>query len=453
VSQVRIGVVGGGLAGIAAALSAADAGANVTLIERRPHLGGLTTSIQRDGLSFDNGQHVFLRCCSAYRALLERIGATGQVYLQPRLNVPVLSPDGSASSISRTNLPAPLHLAKSIASYRFLSLKERLRLIGPVLALRRLDPRDPALDQISFGEWLTARSQSRHAVNRLWNLIVQPTLNVSSEDASLALAVQVFRVGFLARADGADMGWSRVPLSELHGTNAQRALDAAGVTTLLNTSVTSITHSSADSVAIDTPNGPVAVDAVIVATPPRMSASLGALSDAQLANDLATSPIVNIHFVFDRKVTDYSLAAGIDSPIEFVFDRTDASGVTSGQCLVISLSAADRYIGTGSTELVENFHQALCDLFPRAREANVVSSVVTREHAATFRAVPGVEARRASASSTDPRIFLAGAWCDTGWPATMEGAVRSGNDAASRALSLDSASTGKGPRNYEKVPS
>jgi monoamine oxidase len=219
----------------------------------------------------------------------------------------------------------------------------------------------------------------------------------------------------------------------------------------LNTSVTSITH-TADSVAIDTSNGVVAVDAVIVATPPRMSASLGALSDAHLANDLATSPIVNIHFVFDRKVTDYSLAAGIDSPIEFIFDRTDASGAAPGQCLVISLSAADRYIGTGSTELINTFHQALCDLLPRARDAKVVSSVVTREHAATFRAAPGVEARRASASSTDPRIFLAGAWCDTGWPATMEGAVRSGNDAASRALSLNSTSTGKGPRNYETVP-
>jgi uncharacterized protein with NAD-binding domain and iron-sulfur cluster len=217
--------------------------------------------------------------------------------------------------------------------------------------------------------------------------------------------------------------------------------------------VSSINHSSSDALVLETPTRTIAVDAAIVATPPRMSASLGALSDSQLANDLGTSPIVNVHFVFDRKVTDYAMAAGIDSPVEFVFDRTDACGVTSGQCLVVSLSAADQYMGQGSSELIETFRAALGDLFPRVRDAQVVNAVVTREHAATFRATPGVEGHRADAHSTDPRILLAGAWCNTGWPATMEGAVRSGNDAASRALSIETTSTGKGPRDYERVPS
>ncbi len=448
-SQLRIGVVGGGLAGIAAALRAADGGASVTLIERRPHLGGLTNSIVRDGISFDNGQHVFLRCCTAYREFLARINATDQVYLQPRLNLPVIAPDGSRSSIRRSSLPAPLHLARSLAQYRHLSLRERLQLVGPVLALRRLNPRDPSLDKISFGDWLEARGQSENAIDRLWNLIIQPTLNVTSHDASTALAAQVFRIGFLDRADGADMGWSTVPLGELHGTMAQRALDEAGVQTQLNTSANSITR-SADSSAVETNTGVVTVDAVIVATPPRTAASLGALS-AQLASDLGTSPIVNVHFVFDRKVTDLTVAACIDSPIEFLFDRTDASGLTSGQCLVVSLSAAERYISTGSSELVATFLEALRNLFPAARDAKVLSAVVTREHAATFRGGPGVEGLRASARTDVPGLFLAGAWCDTGWPATMEGAVRSGNEAALRALSLGSSSTREGPHDFERV--
>ena len=449
-SQLRVAVVGGGLAGIAAALSAADAGAQVTLLERRPHLGGLTTSIERDGLSFDNGQHVFLRCCTAYRAFLERIGGSDQVYLQKRLNVPVLGPDGKRSAIWRSDLPAPFHLAVSLLRYQPLSWKERLRLLGPVLALRRMDPRDPSLDTISFAKWLGKRHQSPQAIDRLWNLIIQPTVNVSSNDASLALATQVFRIGFLDRADGADMGWSKVPLAQLHGENARRALDESGVETLLNTSVTSISG-SADSFTVETNSGHVTADRVIVATPPRTAASLGVVSDVALADELGMSPIVNIHFVFDRKVTDLALCACLDSPIEFLFDRTDASGATSGQCLVVSLSAADRYMTIGSSELAATFLEELHRLLPRSRDAKVVTSVVTREHGATFRATPGIEARRAAIASAVPGVFLAGAWCDTGWPATMEGAVRSGNESALLALSLGSLPISGGPQDLERV--
>jgi hypothetical protein len=319
-----------------------------------------------------------------------------------------------------------------------------------MLALRRLDPRDPSLDEISFGEWLHKHHQSEHAIDRLWNLIIQPTINVRSYDASLALAVQVFRVGFLDRADGADMGWSKIPLDVLHGTYAERSLVEAGVDVQLNASATSITRTPSGTYAIETRAGHSEADAVIVATAPRVAASLGALSDVQLVEGLGSSPIVNIHFVFDRKVTDLAMAACIESPIEFFFDRTDASGVTSGQALVISLSAADTYIATGSSELIATFLDSLHELLPASREATVVTAVVTREHAATFRATPGIEGRRAALRSADPGIFLAGAWCDTGWPATMEGAVRSGTIAASRALSLLSGPA-QSPNNYERV--
>jgi squalene-associated FAD-dependent desaturase len=431
----HVGVVGGGLAGMAAALTLADAGVKVTLLERRPHLGGLTSSIERDGLTFDNGQHVFLGCCTKYRAFLERLGAMEQVYLQPRLDMPVLSPSGVRSSITRSKLPAPLHLASSLARYRFLSLGDRIRLVRAVLAIRRLDLNDPSLDSLSFGDWLRQYGQSRGAIDRLWNLIIQPTLNVRADEASLALAAQVFRVGFLEQSNGADVGWSKVPLATLHGTIAEQSLRDARVELLLNTPVTSVVPGSNGEFAVHTAIGDLAFDAVVVATAPRVAETLGVLPrERDLAVRLGASPIVNIHFVLDRKVTTLSMAACLDSPIEFFFDRTDACGLTSGQCLVISLSAADRYIGVGTSELVPMFVDALCEILPGARDAQLLSAVVTREHAATFRATPGIESLRPPSTTAIPGLFVAGAWCATGWPATMEGAVRSGNEAAEKVL-------------------
>jgi hydroxysqualene dehydroxylase len=433
VSGPRIGVVGGGLAGIAAALAAADSGAEVVLFERRPALGGLTTSIRRHGLSFDNGQHVFLRCCTAYLELLDRLGARDQVFLQPRLDVPVLAPGGARASIRRTGLPAPLHLLGSLARYRHLSLRERAQLAGPALALRHLDPDDATLDNVSFGAWLTSQGQSERAIDRLWDLIALPTLNVPAREASLALATKVFRTGLLDRSDSGDIGWATVPLAQLHGANAARALDAAGVETVLGAAVGSIDRSPSGSFTIVCGATRTAVDSVVVATPPRVAATLGAF-DADVAERLGTSPIVNVHLVLDRRVTDLGMAACVDSPIQFLFDRTASSGIAGGQCLAISLSAADGFIASGASELVELFTRALGDVLPAARKATVVDAVVTRERAATFRATPGVRTLRPRTGTEVPGLFLAGAWCDTGWPATMEGAARSGREAAAQAL-------------------
>ena len=452
-SPARIGVIGGGLAGMAAALAAADGGAEVVLFERRPVLGGLTSSIRHNGLCFDNGQHVFLRCCTAYRGFLDRIGAAGQVFLQERLDVPVLAPDGSRASIKRSALPAPLHLAWSLGRYRHLSVRERVRLACPALALRRLDPEDASLDSVSFGGWLTDHGQNQRAVDRLWNLIALPTLNVPAGDVSLGLAAKVFRAGLLDRCDGGDIGWSEVPLAELHGANAARAMEVAGVEAVLASPVSTIGRSSLGAFSVSSGSRSVVVDAVIVATPLRVSARIGALIGpfelAREAERLGTSPIVNVYLVLDRKVTDLPLAACVDSPVQFVFARTVASGVRSGQCLVISLSAANSYIARSSPELVSMFLDALRDLFPAARRAQLVDAVVTREKAATFRAVPGTRSLRPQTRTEVPGLFLAGAWCDTGWPATMEGAVRGGHQAASQALALLSGTLVGDPRQLE----
>jgi squalene-associated FAD-dependent desaturase len=448
-SPMRVGVVGGGLGGIAAALAASDGGAEVVLFERRSVLGGLTSSVRRNGLSFDNGQHVFLRCCSAYRGFIDRIGASDQVFLQARLDVPVLSPDGSRASIKRTALPAPFHLSGSLARYRHLSVGERVRLGRPALALGRLDPDDPSLDSISFGDWLARKGQSERAIERLWNLIALPTINVSAREASLGLATKVFRVGLLDRSDAGDIGWSKVPLAELHGAMTARALASSGVDTVLGIPVGAIARSGAGTFTIRAGERSEVVDAVIVATPLRVSAALGAFESEADLERLGTSPIVNVHLVLDRKVTDLPFAACVDSPVQFVFDRTVSSGASSGQCLAVSLSAADDYIARGSSELVDIFLEAVRELFPAARQAQLTDALVTRERAATFRGGVGSRALRPQTATQVPGMFLAGAWCDTGWPATMEGAVRAGQQAAAQALALGSGTSGKNPRQLE----
>jgi squalene-associated FAD-dependent desaturase len=433
-SKRRVVVIGGGLAGVSAALGAADAGADVTLLERRQRLGGLTWSFQRNGLSFDNGQHVFLRCCTSYLRFIDRIDARDAIYIQPRLDIPVLSPDGTRASITRSSLRAPLHLASALARYRHLGIGERLRLVWPALALSRLNPDDPSLDTVTFGDWLSRHGQSDRSIDRLWNLIALPTLNVEASDASLALAVKVFRTGLLDQADAGDVGWSKVPLTELHGDYPARALDQAGVDTVLGARVQAVAAQGDAGFEVGADGRCYRADSVVVTTPPEVTQRL--LPENVLPPDLGLgqSPIVNVHLVLDRQVTDLALAAVVDSPIQFLFDRTASSGLQSGQCLSISLSAADDYIRQSSAQLVRTFFAALQALLPIARTARLVDGVVTREPSATFRGSPGTASRRPASRTTVPGLFLAGAWCDTGWPATMEGAVLSGERAAQLAV-------------------
>src|SRR4051794_39190969 len=180
-------VVGGGLAGITAALRLADAGCQVTLLEAKPKLGGLTHSFRRGELDVDNGQHVFMRCCTSYRALLDRLGVTGLTTLQPRLDVAVVrASDGVRGRLHRDGLPAPLHLARSLSGYSVLAVADRARAVRAALALRRVDRDDPRTDDRSFGDWLTSHGQTPSTTDALWDLVGIATMNARAADASLA---------------------------------------------------------------------------------------------------------------------------------------------------------------------------------------------------------------------------------------------------------------------------
>ncbi|SBT88152.1 squalene-associated FAD-dependent desaturase [Streptomyces sp. DI166] len=434
-------VVGGGLAGITAALALADAGVRVTLLEGRPRLGGLAFSFQRGDLTVDNGQHVYLRCCTAYRWFLDRIEASALAPLQDRLDVPVLDlakPEGRRlGRIRRDPLPVPLHLGRSLAAYPHLSLTERAAVGRAALALKGLDLDDPALDEQDFGSWLAAHGQSPRAVEALWNLVGVATLNAVADDASLGLAAMVFKTGLLSDPGAADIGWAHVPLGELHDRLARKALDSAGVRTEVRTRVTSISPDENGRWAVQVPGESLSADAVVLAVAQSEAHDLlpaGALDDPDRLLEIGTAPILNVHVVYDRPVLSAPFFAALGTPVQWVFDRTASSGLREGQYLAVSQSAAHDDIDAPVARLRERYLPELARLLPLAREAGVKDFFVTRERTATFAPTPGVGRLRPGTRTKAPGLYLAGAWTATGWPATMESAVRSGVSAADAAL-------------------
>jgi squalene-associated FAD-dependent desaturase len=440
-------VVGGGLAGIAAALRLADAGRQVVLLESRPRLGGAAFSFRRGELSIDNGQHVFLRCCDSYRWLLQRIGAEDQIVLQRRLDIPVLRGDGRSARLRRLpGVPAPAHLSATLLRYSLLSRSDRLRAVRGALALRRLDPRDPELDRRRLGDFLRQHGQNTETINALWAIIATATLNLGPDDASLALAAKVFRTGLLDNAAAADVGYAAVPLGEIHSVAARRALDAAGVEVLLGHRVQSIAPGATVHAQGRSGLRVWDTDMVILAIPPQaaLTSTPGlAQTGAARAAGLGAAPIVNVHVVYDRTVTDLPFAAAVDSPVQWFFDRTAPSGLRHGQYLAITVSAADALVDVASQTLVRRFVAGLSHLLPDAARAEVIDAFVTRERRATFRQAAGTAVMRPGCRSGLAGIWLAGSWTATGWPDTMEGAVRSAITAADDALGVPTPRRGK----------
>ena len=456
-------VIGGGLAGITAAIRLRESGAAVTVLEARPWLGGATCSFSRGDMVIDNGQHVFLRCCTEYQALLARLGMTGSVSIQERFDVTVLTPGGQAR-LRRNSLPAPLHMSGALARYGLLTPAERLRVGQAALALRFANPADPRLDEQRLGDWLAARGQGERARRRLWDLFIISALNIAGDDASVSLAATVIKTALLGRKDAADIGMSAIPLGDLHGKAALRLLTRLGVEVRLGSKATAIeqagpvtagpgTTSSGPGgsgggpaagrfrVPVVSGGGPeqaLSADAVILAVPAAAAARLAppqlGASAAPWA-ELGVSPIVNVHVHYDRRVTRLPFAAALESPVQWVFDKTRAAGVTRGQYLAVSQSAADDYVDVPAARIREEFLPALEQLFPAAADARVLDFFVTRERRATFRQGPGTGRLRPGPGTVVPGLALAGAWTETGWPDTMEGAVRSGQNAAEHIMS------------------
>jgi hydroxysqualene dehydroxylase len=417
---------------------------------------------------FDNGQHVFLRCCTAYRGLLARLGSEQRVILQPRLEIPVLSPQRRGVVLRRNGLPAPLHLATALLRYSHLTWSQRLSAARAALALGRLDLANASG---TLGEWLAAHGQDAASMAALWDLIALPTLNLPAAEGSLALGAFVLQTAMLRGNDAGDIGFHMRPLSEILGDPAVRVLAQVGVDVRLGVRVEEVQRIEAGKRVgaevteverflpeLDAPRArgghrvfriregtlrvhaggqDLQADAVVCALPhERASALLEPLlgEEASRWSDLGASPIVNVHIVYDRRVCDLQFAAGVGTPVQYVFDRSEAAGLGDGQYLAISLSGAAGEMELSSEQLRERYLEAMGELCPRARGAIVRSVHVSREHAATFAARPCTESLRPGPRTSVAGLVMAGAWTDTGWPATLEGAVLSGHAAAREVL-------------------
>jgi squalene-associated FAD-dependent desaturase len=424
---VNVVVVGGGVAGIVAALDLAAAGASVTLVEVRPRLGGAAYSVRRNDLWIDNGQHVFLRCCPAYRSLLAKLGSESLVEVQPRLDIPVLAPGRPTARLRRSGARPPLHLAGALLRYSHLSLRERISAGRAALALGR----QPLDDSRTLGAWLSDHGQSPRAIAALWDLIALPTLNLPAAEASLALGAFVFQQGLLGDAAAGDVGLHRAPLQQIIGDPAAGALARAGVSVHLRWPAQRVTAIGGRFAVVGADSW-IAADAVVVAVPHERAAALlppEALRGAAWPGALESSPIVNLHLVYDRRIVEHRFAAGVDTPVQYIFDRTPPDW-NDRQYLAVSLSAAQAEMAMSTAQLRERYSAAIADLLPGAREARLESFSATKEHAATFRAAPGTAALRPAPGTAIEGLVLAGAWTATGWPATLESAAMSGHAAA-----------------------
>ena len=339
---VRVAVIGGGLAGITAAIALAESGADVTLLEARPRLGGATCSFSRDGLTVDTGQHVFLGCCTAYRgaagpARHDRARhAAGPV----RRDRPRPGADGRPrkARLRRTALPGPLHMLPALAGIRFFLSPNGLSVARPALAMRFVNPADPAADTQRFGDWLAERGQGERTRRALWDLFSVSALNIAGDDASLALAAVVVQ-DRPARQER--RGRHRRPRAPAGRAARRRGRDPAGQARRpgrpehQGRSRPSSRSRAAASASQLAQGDPMTADAVVLAVPHEKAAPLipaGALPEQTVAGwaGLGASPIVNVHVIYDRPVMDLPFVAAIDSPVQWVFDRTRISGLRPG---------------------------------------------------------------------------------------------------------------------------
>ena len=443
-------VVGGGLAGLTAALDLAEVGLRTHLLEKRPYVGGKTYSFSDPvtGVELDNGQHVYLRCCTAYLRLIDRLGLNHCVHTQPYLRVPVIDPrSGRRSAIEAkpAGLPTPFHLAWSLLRYHHLTPWEKLNLPRAVIPMIRLGTAGRRqLDHLSFGDWLRAHGQSDRTIRRFWDLIVLPTCNDSSDRVSARQAIMVFQVGLLRDSHAADIGVAAVGLSTIADAVRDRFL-AAGGTLHLEQRAATIDHDGdhdgdrATGIVLANDDH-LAAEAVVLALPPNQIVPIlppvwrdhPALQPLQA---FAYAPIVNVHLWLEQPVLEDDFVAVLDPAVQYVFNRSLLLRLPEpGQWLTCSLSGAYTQSDQPRATVARETIAALRRAFPHARRSAVWEWRVIKEQEATFRAAPGIAACRLGAQTPYPNLFLAGAWTDTDWPATMESAVRSGQQAAQACL-------------------
>ena len=408
----KVAIAGGGLAGLAAASALGGAGWEVDLFEARPFLGGRATSYPvpaasgEEAETIDNCQHILLRCCTNLLNFYERLGVRSQIRFYREFYF--IEPNGRTSILRRGRLPAPFHFTGSFLRLHCLDRHDKLRIAKAMMALRRERTRRKDLDRISMLDWLLQKRQTPRAIDRFWRQVLVSAVNEDLDRMAAAHGFQVFWLGFLARADSYEMGVPAVPLGQLYAAEAWQKL--GNVRIHLRCAVERI-----DAEGFAAGGQRVAADYYICALPFERLEAVGLKAPA-----LEHSPITGVHLWFDREITTLPHATLLDRTMQWMFNKN------GGKYLQLVVSASRDLTNLSRSDIIDLAIGDLRLYFPRVREAQLVKAHVVKEQRATFSAAPETESLRPPTATSFPHLFLAGDWTATGWPATMEGAVRSG---------------------------
>jgi zeta-carotene desaturase len=448
-------VVGGGLAGLSSAIALAEAGCRVRLFEMRPHLGGRAASYQLpDGTEVDNCQHVTLGCCTNLNDFYRRVDARDKIRFFDRLTF--CDSQGRTSQMKPSPLPAPLHLSCSLARYRSLAAADKLAIAQTLAGIALCGGRPADARGVTMLDWLRRRRQSPAAIERFWRVVLVSALDEELDRAEAQYGIDVFWKAFLANRNGFPIGVPTVPLGELYaGCGDALARRGGEIRTRMRAARFRIEDGEVRALAFDDGSEQTA-DAYVSAVP--YDALLEMLPADLIEREpvfgnlrhLRSSPITGVHLWLDRQVTDEPFLALVGLVSQWVFNKSLLLGngggapepgatprlAQPGQYLQVVISASYDLLPRSRQEIVDLVQNELQRVLPAARQARLVKAVVVKVAAATFSPAPGVDRWRPVASSPIRQLFLAGDWTRTGWPATMEGAVRSGYQAAQSILSL-----------------
>ncbi len=418
----RVAVIGGGLAGLASAVALGSAGFEVDIYEARNFLGGRATSWPVSGDDeemIDNCQHVLLRCCVNLLDLYRRLGVENKIRFHREFHF--IEPGGRVSILERGVLPAPAHFFGAFLKLKFLSIADKIGITRAFNAIQRERLTRTDLDRITMLDWLREKRQTEAAIERYWRQVLVSAVNEDLDRMGAAHGFQVFWLGMIAHADSYEMGIPDVPLRELYD---EHSLARAGAIRIQHRSaVTAIETVEENVAAIHTSAGRSEADYYLSALPfERLQPLLPILPIDWEAFE--HSPITGIHLWFDRPVTSLPHATLLDRTIQWMFNKSE------GRYIQTVVSASRSLLETPRSEIIDLAVRELAEFFPIVKDARLEKTQVIKEVRATFSAKPGLEALRPRSRTNLKNFFLAGDWTRSGWPATMEGAVRSGYLAA-----------------------
>jgi squalene-associated FAD-dependent desaturase len=446
--EPTVAIAGGGLAGLAAACALADSGFHVTVFERRPFLGGRASSYEHPGTGevIDNCQHVLFRSCTNLIEFYQRIGVAQHIRWYDTMTF--VEPGGRATLMRSSPLPAPLHTAPSFLRFPFLTAADKFAIARAMIPLTLSEQKD---DGRSFQQWLDQHGQTQGAIEKFWKPILISALSEDLDRISISAAAQVIRVSMQSPA-ARHMGVPTIPLTELYNA-AGDYIRARGGELRFRRSIENF-QPETNSVEIRSAAELESFDYLILALPfdaldrifPNEPES-ATLREA--ITHFETSPITGIHLWFDRQISDLDHAVLLNRTVQWLFhksrlqqrgraahqgrvsvDESNRASAPEASYIELVVSSSKSLIEKSRSEIVDLALAEVREFFPAAREATLVKSAVVKEVHATYSPRPGIDAHRPAAPTAWPRVFLAGDWTATGWPATMEGAVRSGYLAA-----------------------